>query len=188
MGFSHYRESFDVIHARSVSAGVRALSVAFFSVSLIQVPKIRDFPQFLEELAQALRPGGVVLLGDGEMQLYDEWQEPLAYSEQGSPNFSWLHSIFFAGYNAMKTRGGSVDSPSMNPTWLRNIDAFTDVGWHKVFIPIGPWRYSGSSKCMLTSYDANGAHSRPTGIGARGDASRGLFEIHCRPRTLLVKV
>lgn len=116
-------------------------------MSLIIVSKIRDFPQFLEELAQTLRPGGVVLLGDGEMQLYDEWQEPLAYSEQGSPNFSWVHSVFFAGYNAMKSRGGSVDSPSMNPTWLRNIDAFTDVGWHKVFIPIGPWRYGGSNKC-----------------------------------------
>ncbi len=109
------------------------------------VCKIRDFPQFLEELAQALRPGGVVLLGDGEMQLYDEWQEPLAYSAQGSSDFSWLHSVFFAGYNAMKTRGGSVDSPSMNPTWLRNIDAFTDVGWHKVYIPLGPWRCGGSS-------------------------------------------
>ncbi|KAI0723973.1 S-adenosyl-L-methionine-dependent methyltransferase [Cerioporus squamosus] len=107
LGFSHYRESFDVIHARSVSAG------------------IRDFPQLLEELAQALRPGGVVLLGDGEMQLYDEWQEPLAYSEQGSPDHSWVHSIFFAGYNAMKTRGGSV------------------------FIPIGPWRYADQRELVL---------------------------------------
>ncbi|RDX56492.1 S-adenosyl-L-methionine-dependent methyltransferase [Lentinus brumalis] len=131
LGFSHYRESFDVIHARSVSAG------------------IRDFPQFLEELAQALRPGGVVLLGDGEMQLYDEWQEPLAYSAQGSSDFSWLHSVFFAGYNAMKTRGGSVDSPSMNPTWLRNIDAFTDVGWHKVYIPLGPWRCGDERELLL---------------------------------------
>lgn len=75
------------------------------------------------------------------MQLYDEWQEPLAYADEGSPGFSWTHRIFFAGYNAMKNRGGSIDSTSMSPSWLRAIDAYTDVGWHKVFIPIGPWRY-----------------------------------------------
>ncbi|PIL24243.1 hypothetical protein GSI_13996 [Ganoderma sinense ZZ0214-1] len=132
LGFSHYRESFDVIHARSISPG------------------IRDFPQLLEEFAQALRPGGVVLLGDGEMQLYDEHQVPLAYAEQGTPGFSWTTRVFFAAYNAMKNRGGSIDSSVMSPTWLRAIDAFTDVGWHKIFIPIGPWRYADQRECALT--------------------------------------
>ncbi|KAM5532078.1 hypothetical protein V8D89_014242 [Ganoderma adspersum] len=132
LGFSHYRESFDVIHARSISPG------------------IRDFPQLLEEFAQALRPGGVVLLGDGEMQLYDEHQVPLAYAEQGTPGFSWTTRVFFAAYNAMKNRGGSIDSSVMSPTWLRAIDAFTDVGWHKIFIPIGPWRYADQRERALT--------------------------------------
>ncbi|KAI0780653.1 S-adenosyl-L-methionine-dependent methyltransferase [Trametes elegans] len=128
LGFSHYRGTFDLIHARSVSAG------------------IRDYPQFLEELAQALRPGGVVIVGDGDMQLFDEWQCPLAYVEEGSPGFTWTHRVFFAAYNAMKNRGGSIDSPSMCPTWLRAIESYTDVGWHKVFIPIGPWRQSADPK------------------------------------------
>ncbi|KAI0807727.1 S-adenosyl-L-methionine-dependent methyltransferase [Fomes fomentarius] len=131
LGFSHYRGSFDVIHARSISAG------------------IRDFPHLLEEFAQALRPEGILLLGDGDMQLYDEWQEPLAYAEEGSPGFSWTHRVFFAGYNAMKNRGGSIDSTSMSPSWLRAIDAYTDVGWHKVFIPIGPWRYADYRERVL---------------------------------------
>ena len=81
-----------------------------------------------------------MLLGDGDLQLYDEHQQPLAYAEQGTPGFSWITRIFFAAYNAMKNRGGSIDSPFMSPTWLRAVDSFTDVGWHKVFIPIGPWR------------------------------------------------
>ena len=83
------------------------------------------------------------------MQLYDEYQEPLAYTEQGSPDFSWTHRVFFAAYNAMKNRGGSIDSASMTPTWLRAIDSYTDVGWHKIFIPIGPWRYGASSQRPL---------------------------------------
>ncbi|KAI0664665.1 S-adenosyl-L-methionine-dependent methyltransferase [Cubamyces menziesii] len=131
LGFSHYRETFDLIHARSISSG------------------IRDYPQFLDELAQALRRDGVVIVGDGDMQLFDEWQQPLAYAEEGAPGFSWTHRMFFAAYNAMKNRGGSIDSPSMCPTWLRANDAYTDVGWHKVFIPIGPWRQNSNPRERL---------------------------------------
>ncbi|KAJ3553866.1 hypothetical protein NM688_g3394 [Phlebia brevispora] len=124
LGFPHYRGRFDVIQARAVDVG------------------IRDFPGLLNELAQSLRPSGVLLLGDGEMQLYDEQKRPISFSE---PNPSWTHRIFFAAYNAMKNRGGSPDAPSMSPTWLRAIDSLTDVGWHKVFVPIGPWIYGERS-------------------------------------------
>ncbi|KAI0748536.1 S-adenosyl-L-methionine-dependent methyltransferase [Daedaleopsis nitida] len=132
LGFSHYKESFDVIHARSIASG------------------IRDYPALLAEFAEALRPGGVVLIGDGDMQIFDEWQEPVAFTEEGEPEFSWVHRVFFAAYNAMKARGGSPDSPSMCPTWLRAIDSFTDVGWHKVFIPIGPWRFADHRERIIT--------------------------------------
>ena len=100
-----------------------------------------------------------MLLGDGDLQLYDEHQQPLAYAEQGTPGFSWITRIFFAAYNAMKNRGGSIDSPFMSPTWLRAVDSFTDVGWHKVFIPIGPWRcgklFFGVAVSMLIGYAAD---------------------------------
>ncbi|KAH9857175.1 hypothetical protein C2E23DRAFT_881638 [Lenzites betulinus] len=131
LGFGHYEGAFDVIHARAISAG------------------IRDYPQLLQEFAQALRPGGVVISGDGDMQLFDEWKQPLAYVEEGSPGFYWTHRVFFAAYNAMKNRGGSIDSPSMMPTWLRANDAYADVGWHKAFIPIGPWRQTSDPRERL---------------------------------------
>ena len=110
--------------------------------------QIRDFPGFLKEVADTLRPGGMLLLGDGEMQLYDERRRPLQYTERDA---SWTHRIFFAAYNAMRNRGGSIDSPSMSPTWLRSVDSLTDVGWDKVFIPIGPWIYGekDSTRCRI---------------------------------------
>lgn len=132
LGFAHYTECFDVVHARAVSAG------------------IRDFPRLLQELTAALRPGGVLLLGDGEQQLYDEHRRPMPLSELGTPGFSWVHKVFFATYNAMKNRGGSPDSPNMNPTWLRTIDSLTDVGWHKAFVPMGPWRYDDEREKVLS--------------------------------------
>lgn len=116
----------------------------FLTHSKLSGSQIRDYPRFLNELAEVLRPGGVLLLGDGDMQVFDEDKQPIAYAEEGQPGFSWTQRIFFASYNAMKNKGGSVDSPSMNPTWLRAINTFTDIGWHKVFIPMGPWRYRTS--------------------------------------------
>lgn len=111
---------------------------------------IRDFPLLLREVSEALRPGGVVLLGDGDMQLFDDQQRPVSLSEQGTPGFSWTHKVFFSAYNAMKNRGGNIDSPSMNPTWLRSIDSLTDVGWHKVFIPLGPWEYRNERERIIS--------------------------------------
>lgn len=128
LGFSHYRETYDVVHARAVSMGVR------------------DFPAFLRELATTLRPGGMLILGDGEMQLYDEQRHPLQYSERDS---SWTQRIFFAAYNAMRNRGGSIDSHSMSPTWLRAVETLAEVGWDKVFIPIGPWIYANDKERVL---------------------------------------
>lgn len=89
------------------------------------------------------------------MQVFDEDKQPIAYTEQGQPGFSWLHRIFFAAYNAMKNKGGSVDSPSMNPTWLRSIESVTDVGWYKVFIPMGPWRYGALCSLCTTLFESS---------------------------------
>ncbi|KIP12259.1 hypothetical protein PHLGIDRAFT_328195 [Phlebiopsis gigantea 11061_1 CR5-6] len=128
LGFFHYRGTFDVVHARAIAMG------------------IKDYPALLKDLAQTLRPGGMIILGDGEMQLYDEERRPLSYSEADA---SWTQRVFFAGYNASKNKGGNIDCPTMNPTWLRSIDSLTDVGWDKVFIPIGPWIYANEREKVL---------------------------------------
>lgn len=130
--------------------------IPIYSSSLVHaltfLNQIKDYPAFLSDLAQTLRPGGMLVLGDGEMQLYDELRRPLAYSETDA---SWTQKLFFAGYNAMKNRGGHIDCPTMNPTWLRSIGSLTDVGWDKVFIPIGPWIYG--EKCSTNFVQCSSA-------------------------------
>ena len=54
LGLSHYYNSFNVVHVRCVSTG------------------ITKYREFLDEVVEILRPGGVYLAVDGDMQLYDE--------------------------------------------------------------------------------------------------------------------
>lgn len=93
------------------------------------------------------------------MQLYDDQKQALPFIE---PCVSATHRVFFAAYNAMKARGSCTDSPSMTPSWLRNVEALTDVGWHKVFIPIGPWMYGELLPIAVyyTRHDASTANER----------------------------
>ena len=60
-----------------------------------------------------LRPAGVFLLVDGDVQLYDENFEGLAVCEEGEPGYSWLQRIFFAVYNSMKNRGAHIDGKTL---------------------------------------------------------------------------
>ncbi|KAF8512272.1 S-adenosyl-L-methionine-dependent methyltransferase [Gautieria morchelliformis] len=122
LGFAHYQESFDVVHARAVGVG------------------IRDFLKLLSELASVVRPGGVLLFADGEMQLYDEQQQPLPVAEPGEEPFSWTQLVFHATYNSMKTRGSQVDTSSLLPLWLSRMEELENAGSQKIFIPLGPWR------------------------------------------------
>lgn len=63
-----------------------------------------------------LRPGGVFLFGDGDLQLYDENFEGLTVCEEGDASYSWLQRIFFATYNSMKNRGAAIDG--MTLAWV----------------------------------------------------------------------
>jgi len=122
LGFAHYRGCFEIVHARAIGGG------------------IRDYSDLLVELANAVRPGGMLLFADGEMQLYDEHKQPLPVAEPGDELFSWTQRVFHATYNAMKSRGSQVDTPSLLPIWLSRMDNLENIGSLKIFIPLGPWR------------------------------------------------
>ena len=87
------------------------------------------------------------MIGDTELQLYDEQKKPLTFS--GSSDASALHRVCFAVYNAVKNRGGSPDSSCMSATWLRENPDLTDVEWTKEYVPIGPWIHGSS--CIVST-------------------------------------
>jgi len=84
LSLAHYTKCFDVVHARALDAG------------------IYDYCSFLYNVAQVMRPGGVLLLVKGDLQLYDENLQPLVAVEEGAPGFSGAQTLFTAAYSCFK--------------------------------------------------------------------------------------
>ncbi|KAG8976990.1 endoplasmic reticulum retention protein [Tulasnella sp. 425] len=121
LSLSHYANSFDVVHARASDPG------------------IKDFDTFLYNMAEILRPGGVLILGSGDPQFYDENVEPLPIVSEGQPRFRWIQRVFAAVYSAYKGTGAIVDWPR---TWHKLIEGnpnYEHVTTWQMKMPLGPW-------------------------------------------------
>jgi len=109
-------ETFDLIHARSVSMAVR------------------DYPTILQEVSRLLRPGGLFVSC--------EWGRYVAFD----PSFQQVPSIdapasvkfFDAITNALALRGIQPIAHQI-PTFLANSGCFTDITVEQKYIPVGVW-------------------------------------------------
>lgn len=63
----HYKEAFDVVQVSCVATG------------------IANYRKMLDEILEALRPGGVFLAVDGGMELWDENQQLVPAIAEGEP-------------------------------------------------------------------------------------------------------
>ncbi|KAG8948320.1 hypothetical protein FRC00_008636 [Tulasnella sp. 408] len=106
-GFTSLGDSFDVIHMRSVGAGIRD-----------QVRLVRD-------VAQVLKPGGVFLWARGDMKLYTKDYEPLPRVEEGEEG--WKQGRNVRDINEFKT----LLEDSEYFTYRGHEDAFCPVGTWK---------------------------------------------------------
>jgi SAM-dependent methyltransferase len=84
LSLAHYSNCFDVVHARLVDAG------------------IANHAKFVNEAARILRPGGVILLVQGYLQLFTDSFQPLPVLNEGEDGFTFLQTILTATYRAIK--------------------------------------------------------------------------------------
>ncbi|KDN50695.1 hypothetical protein RSAG8_01193, partial [Rhizoctonia solani AG-8 WAC10335] len=122
LGMSHYHGMFDVIHARSSANGVA------------------NFRDFIHDMGLCLRPGGLILAVEGDLQLFSYTREPqeIAYGD-GDRSKSWMARMLFESFTTMKGRGSHVDANVNLYNWLCQNPLFEDEDWGKIFTPIGPW-------------------------------------------------
>ncbi|EJU04582.1 S-adenosyl-L-methionine-dependent methyltransferase, partial [Dacryopinax primogenitus] len=118
LGMSHYQSMFDLVHCRAISHGVP------------------DMEAFLDDIADTVRPGGVIILVDGMMQLFREDKSLMDASE------SYFQKVLFHGYNALKARGSGVDTCLLLRRMMENNPKLKNLGYKEIFIPIGSW-YDG---------------------------------------------
>lgn len=67
LGLLHYKNAFDVVHARCCCSG------------------FGNYRNFLDDVSQVLRPGGVFLSLEGDLQLYDANFEPIVAENESEP-------------------------------------------------------------------------------------------------------
>ncbi|KAG8716407.1 hypothetical protein FRC11_013390 [Ceratobasidium sp. 423] len=122
LGMSHYHGMFDVIHARSSANGVA------------------NFKEFINDMGLCLRPGGLILIVEGDLQLFSYTREPqeIAYGD-GDRSKSWMARMLFEAFSTMKGRGSHVDANVNLYNWMCQTPLFEAEDWAKVFTPIGPW-------------------------------------------------
>jgi len=126
LGFPHYHGCFDVIHARSISNG------------------INDYEEFVAELERCLRPGGAMILIDGEPPILDHNGLPLqpAYGDAPYPETKgWMARILHEAGKNMSSRGGRVmtDSPHQIARAFIQTGKLCPPVIRTLYIPIGPW-------------------------------------------------
>ncbi|KAG8988853.1 hypothetical protein FRB94_002183 [Tulasnella sp. JGI-2019a] len=129
LGLGHYRNSFNVVHARMIATG------------------ITGYRALLSDIANMLRPEGVYLSIEVDMQLYNENFEAITATDENDPSFTWLQKVMFRVYNACKERTpGGIDAGYLIPSWLKSMDCWKDFGDRKMYIPIGAWEPEMSDK------------------------------------------
>jgi len=90
-GLAHFYDQMDLVHMRAISAGVsprcllpmpRAPFHSSFSGTLLyhlkNNPQIANYPETIREIIRCLKPGGLLLLGEGDTEFYSEDQVHLA--------------------------------------------------------------------------------------------------------------
>ncbi|OCB86724.1 hypothetical protein A7U60_g6183 [Sanghuangporus baumii] len=123
LGLEHYYNSFDVVHARCTANGVA------------------DFEGFIHEATKCVRPGGILLYTEGNLEMYNEKgtaQEP-AFGD-GALGQSWLARATFEAYNLMKSRGSAIDAGRFLGRWMESCPMLREVQYREILTPIGPWK------------------------------------------------
>ncbi|EPT00044.1 hypothetical protein FOMPIDRAFT_1050128 [Fomitopsis schrenkii] len=105
--------SVDLVHARDVHLAVR------------------DFPRLLNEVARALRRGGLFISGEwfGYPAMRDN-----SLSERAPHTYRFFHFV-----NQCWARNGIRSVADRMPELLRRSGAFVDVRYRDVYVPIGSW-------------------------------------------------
>jgi hypothetical protein len=144
LGLEHFHDQFDFVHTRLISSGMSGhhtlpqFTYATFS-------GIRDYYGLVDHIAAALLPGGLILLQDSDIRIYDDQKQIVPDHAVDHPAYSWTSHYFRLIGQAARSRRGHMDAASLFEIWLKGHRAFKDCGANDVWMPIGRFYPSPSA-------------------------------------------
>ncbi|KAI0715061.1 hypothetical protein C8Q76DRAFT_729407 [Earliella scabrosa] len=121
LGLQHFYGAFNVTHARLVSSG------------------IRDYKGLIDEMAQTLRPRGLLQVTEFDFRVYDVNKQPIMPSrlEEDTPWIArWMNLVNVA----VEQRGGEPDAANHLNHWASTHPDLEDTVYHEYWFPTGPWK------------------------------------------------
>ncbi|KAI0361087.1 hypothetical protein OH77DRAFT_1417285 [Trametes cingulata] len=121
LGLQHFYGAFNVAHARLVSSG------------------IRDYKGLIDEMAQTLRPRGLIQLVEFDFRVYDEHKRPIMPSrlEEETP---WLARWMNVVNIAVEQRGGEPDAANHLHHWVSKHPLLEEAVYNEYWFQTGPWK------------------------------------------------
>lgn len=116
---------------------------------------MRNYPAFLREVARVLRPGGVVILAESEINALTEDKIPIEAGTRGGAA-GW-HAFWDQYRRCLAGHGVDTSVPTRLPSLLADTGAFDNIVAQEVAIPIGFWP-KGAPFCVLASSCSCSSH------------------------------
>ncbi|KAG8944937.1 hypothetical protein FRC03_001866 [Tulasnella sp. 419] len=128
LSMTHWVNAFDIVHVRALDDG------------------IHDFEYFLYNVAQTIKPGGLLIIGGGSRMIYDENDEPRPDVEEGQPGFSWVQKFFLTVFVDYAPGGRRAGKHWKWADWLNDNPNYEDVVSWLMPLPIGNWKQASSAE------------------------------------------
>ncbi|KAI0756516.1 hypothetical protein C8Q80DRAFT_1129062 [Daedaleopsis nitida] len=121
LGLQHFYGSFNVAHARLVSSG------------------IRDYKGLIDEMAQTLRPRGLMQVVEFDFRVYDVRKRPIMPGrlEEDTP---WIARWMNLANVAVEQRGGEPDAANHLHAWMEAHPLLEDVVYREFWFQTSPWK------------------------------------------------